>query len=74
MKLLTHNMLACHIKGVKNNYPFIIEAAQVETRDADFNPGVCMVLEIDDGWPMCKFFDERCLHVHAGETDRKSVV
>lgn len=39
MKLLTHNMLACHIKGVKDNYPFIIEALKVETRDADFNPG-----------------------------------
>ena len=25
MKLLTHNMLACHIKGVKENQPFIIE-------------------------------------------------
>eukprot|EP00955_Chlamydomonas_euryale_P104602 365578-Chlamydomonas_euryale.AAC.14 len=40
MKLLTHNMLACHIKGVKNNYPFLIEATQVEARDADYNPGV----------------------------------
>jgi hypothetical protein len=39
MKLLTHNILACHIKGVQNNYPFIIEAVQVETKDADFNPG-----------------------------------
>lgn len=39
MKLLTHNMLACHIKGVKNNYPFLIEAAKVETQDADYNPG-----------------------------------
>ncbi|KAG1680207.1 hypothetical protein FOA52_000321 [Chlamydomonas sp. UWO 241] len=38
MKLLTHNMLACHIKGVKNNYPFLIEAVNVETRDADYNP------------------------------------
>lgn len=39
MKLLTHNFLQCHIKGVKNGYPFKIEAAQVEQRDADFDPG-----------------------------------
>jgi hypothetical protein len=38
MKLLTHNMLACHIKGVKNNFPFLIEAAKVEVQDADYNP------------------------------------
>jgi len=38
MKLLTHNMLACHIKGVTNNYPLLIEATKIETRDADFNP------------------------------------
>ena len=29
MKLLTHNMLACHIKGVKENQPFIIEVCDV---------------------------------------------
>lgn len=39
MKLITHNMLACHIKGVKNGYPFKIEAKKVEEREAEFNPG-----------------------------------
>lgn len=29
MKLLTHNMLQCHIKGVKNGYPLKIEAEKV---------------------------------------------
>ncbi|MEW5308436.1 MAG: hypothetical protein WDW38_000398 [Sanguina aurantia] len=38
MKLLTHNMLACHIKGVKNNYPFKIEVEEVVEREADFDP------------------------------------
>ena len=38
MKLLTHNMLACHIKGVKNGYPFKIEAVKVEERPADYDP------------------------------------
>jgi multifunctional methyltransferase subunit TRM112 len=39
MKLLTHNMLTCHIKGVQNGYPLKIEAEQVETREADYDPG-----------------------------------
>ncbi len=38
MKLLTHNMLQCHIKGVKNGYPFKIEAEKVEERPADYDP------------------------------------
>jgi transcription initiation factor TFIID subunit TAF12 len=39
MKLLTHNFLQCHVKGVKNGYPLKIEAAKVEQRDADYDPG-----------------------------------
>jgi multifunctional methyltransferase subunit TRM112 len=38
MKLLTHNMLQCHIKGVKNGYPFKIEAEKVETQEVDYDP------------------------------------
>eukprot|EP00212_Chloropicon_laureae_P004128 CAMPEP_0197488306 /NCGR_PEP_ID=MMETSP1311-20131121/3279_1 /TAXON_ID=464262 /ORGANISM="Genus nov. species nov., Strain RCC856" /LENGTH=124 /DNA_ID=CAMNT_0043032307 /DNA_START=6 /DNA_END=380 /DNA_ORIENTATION=+ len=38
MKLLTHNLLECHIKGVTNKYPFKVEASQVETCECDFNP------------------------------------
>lgn len=40
MKLLTHNFLQCHVKGVKNGYPLKIEAVQIEVRDADYDPGV----------------------------------
>ncbi len=29
MKLLTHNMLQCHIKGVQNGYPLKVEADKV---------------------------------------------
>lgn len=39
MKLLTHNFLQCHIKGVKNGYPLKIEATKIEQRDADYDPG-----------------------------------
>lgn len=38
MKLLTHNLLACHMKGVKNGYPFKIEAIKVAEVEADFDP------------------------------------
>ncbi|GFH12200.1 uncharacterized protein HaLaN_07839 [Haematococcus lacustris] len=31
-------MLACHIKGVQKNYPFLIEAVKIEERDADYDP------------------------------------
>ena len=38
MKLLTHNLLTCNIKGVKNGFPLIIDAAEVVVKEADFNP------------------------------------
>lgn len=38
MKLITHNMLSCPIKGVKNGFPFRIEVGEVATREADFDP------------------------------------
>ena len=37
MKLLTHNMLTCNIKGVKNGFPFKIEADDIQIKEADFN-------------------------------------
>lgn len=67
MKLLTHNMLACHIKGVKNNYPFIIEAVQVETRDADFNPGARMLRL--DAWQLNCL--AACSSVHHGSQQQQ---
>lgn len=38
MKLLTHNMLQCHIKGVQNGYPFKIEAEKIEEHDMEYDP------------------------------------
>jgi len=38
MKLLTHNMLTCNIKGVKNGFPLKIEAEDIQQKEADFNP------------------------------------
>ena len=38
MKLLTHNMLSCHIKGVTNGFPFKLEVAKLEECEQDFDP------------------------------------
>lgn len=51
MKLLTHNMLACHIRGVKNNFPFIIEVVKVEEVDADYNPDFLKHMFSRIQWP-----------------------
>lgn len=37
MKLLTHNMLTSHVRGVKNGYPLKILAKQVVVNKVDFN-------------------------------------
>jgi hypothetical protein len=42
MKLVTHNFLACNIKGVKSGFPLIIDATSVEIREFDYDPGVSM--------------------------------
>lgn len=38
MRLLTHNMLKSHVKGVKNGYPLAIEVSNVVVNEVDFNP------------------------------------
>ncbi|PKA49534.1 TRM112-like protein [Apostasia shenzhenica] len=37
MRLLTHNMLACNIKGVTNGYPLGLEAEKWVEKEVDFN-------------------------------------
>ena len=37
MRLITHNMLMCNIKGVTNGFPLGIEAADVRVEEADYN-------------------------------------
>lgn len=53
MKLLTHNFLQCHVKGVKNGYPLKIEAAKIEQRDADYDPGDCGGQHACTSLPVC---------------------
>ncbi|KAL0911970.1 hypothetical protein M5K25_017910 [Dendrobium thyrsiflorum] len=37
MRLLTHNMLACNIKGVTNGYPLRLEAEKWVEKEVNFN-------------------------------------
>eukprot|EP00245_Coleochaete_scutata_P000063 TRINITY_DN10068_c0_g1_i1.p1 TRINITY_DN10068_c0_g1~~TRINITY_DN10068_c0_g1_i1.p1 ORF type:complete len:123 (-),score=33.91 TRINITY_DN10068_c0_g1_i1:626-994(-) len=37
MRLLTHNMLTCNIKGVTKGFPLKLEASRVENKEVDFN-------------------------------------
>jgi len=38
MKLLTHNMLTSHVKGVTKGYPLVIKATEVKVNEVEFNP------------------------------------
>ncbi|XP_065848300.1 multifunctional methyltransferase subunit TRM112 homolog A-like [Euphorbia lathyris] len=38
MRLLTHNMLSCNIKGVSNGFPLRIEVEKVVEKEVEFNP------------------------------------
>ena len=39
VRLITHNLLACHAKGcTSNNFPLQLKDVQVELREAEFNP------------------------------------
>ncbi|CAI5478105.1 unnamed protein product [Closterium sp. Yama58-4] len=51
MKLLTHNMLQCTVKGVTKGYPLKIEAVKYEEREADFNPDFLRHVFPKIDWP-----------------------
>jgi multifunctional methyltransferase subunit TRM112 len=52
VRLITHNLLACHAKGcTANNFPLQIRDAHLALRAAEFNPGfLCGFLPRID-WP-----------------------
>lgn len=39
MRLITHNMLKCNIRGVENGYPLKIVAEKVETIPVEIDKG-----------------------------------
>ncbi|GLJ07486.1 hypothetical protein SUGI_0068080 [Cryptomeria japonica] len=38
MRLLTHNMLSCNIRGVTKGYPLELEVERFVTKEVQFNP------------------------------------
>ncbi|KAI6144174.1 hypothetical protein BKA82DRAFT_4175071 [Pisolithus tinctorius] len=39
VRLITHNLLACHVKGcTSNNFPLALKDVQIELQEAEFNP------------------------------------
>lgn len=39
MKLLTHNLLQCHVKNcTRDNFPLELREYEIDTREAEFNP------------------------------------
>ncbi|KAE9411492.1 Trm112p-domain-containing protein [Gymnopus androsaceus JB14] len=39
VRLITHNLLACHAKGcTSNNFPLQFQNVQIELKEAEFNP------------------------------------
>lgn len=39
MRLVTHNMLQCHVKGCNsNNFPLQLSDVEIEIQETDFNP------------------------------------
>ncbi|XP_062892281.1 multifunctional methyltransferase subunit TRM112-like protein [Mobula hypostoma] len=37
MKLLTHNLLSSHVRGVSRGYPLLLQASEVKINNVDFN-------------------------------------
>jgi multifunctional methyltransferase subunit TRM112 len=39
VRLITHNLLACHVKGcTTNNFPLEFKDVEVQLQEAEFNP------------------------------------
>ncbi|XP_063725378.1 multifunctional methyltransferase subunit TRM112-like protein [Symsagittifera roscoffensis] len=69
MKLLTHNLMQSHVKGVKNGYPFKLEVTIKKINDIDFNPDfVTRMMEKID-WKVLKEAAEQCYstEIESGE-------
>lgn len=40
MRLITHNMLRCNVRGVEGGYPLKVEAEKYEVIPSDFDAGM----------------------------------
>ncbi|CAM9829495.1 multifunctional methyltransferase subunit TRM112-like protein [Lampetra fluviatilis] len=58
MKLLTHNMLTSHVKGVTKGFPLKITATEVKVMNVDFNPEFVARMIPKLEWPaLCQAAD-----------------
>ncbi|KAG5186054.1 hypothetical protein JKP88DRAFT_162383 [Tribonema minus] len=51
MRLLTHNVLRCAIKGVEEGYPLSIEASEVQMEESPFRPDFVKHIAPTLNWP-----------------------
>ena len=52
MRLITHNMLQCHVKNCNdNNFPLRLEEVEVELVEADFQPAFLQNIVGKLEWP-----------------------
>jgi hypothetical protein len=52
VRLITHNLLACHVKGcTSNNFPLTFKDVEVEHREAEFNSDFLMGFLPKLEWP-----------------------
>ncbi|CAM9867129.1 unnamed protein product [Discosporangium mesarthrocarpum] len=59
MRLLTHNVLRCPLKGVENGYPLRIEATDVQVEESEFNEAFMKHIASTLDWSaLCKAASE----------------
>jgi multifunctional methyltransferase subunit TRM112 len=51
MRLLTHNVLRCAIKGVEDGYPLKIEPTDVQMEESPFRPEFVQHVASTLNWP-----------------------
>jgi len=62
MKLLTHNMMQSHVKGISKRFPLLIKPGEVRVVEQDFNPDFIrrMITRIE--WAALQAAMEWCGH------------
>ena len=63
MKLLTHNLMQSHVKGVKNGYPLLLQVSEKKINEIEFNPDFVtrMLTKID--WSVLKNAAQQCFQM-----------
>jgi len=51
MRLITHNMLKCNIRGVEDGYPLRIQAENIEIIESEFDADMIKSMILKINWP-----------------------